>query len=705
MFTEAYRFGQKFGGERSTPGILRCIDTEIHEAHVLFPSSGLCHTVRCDAQYCSEALQQIAVLDDGVVRVECDAELQTRRLTCFRVCVDAAALRRSMAGNGFRSEEHLVNLTRSVLHELRVAVPTPACGGETAAGEARACPRWSDDVPLFAHQEHTVAWMRAFEARVPVPVAYDRNVRLTDDWAVDTARQCITSEPCLHTVKVRGGICADVPGTGKTAAALRLVLETAGDAMPPTRSRYRTRATLLVLPINLIAQWYHEIAKFTQPHSVRVVSMINARDLRGMDMDTLCSCTDIVITTFHFLRSCRAYTDMIESALGGRPRTRATLSAWGRQEHHREPLLEAVAWRRIVVDELHETFERARDVRLLNLFETHVLWGLSGTPVMSHENAQQMYLLLAREETASPHHPNLLNALVAEAVRCHSAASSVPGLNAVATVERVHLTAEETLYLGAARDADLATVVRRSTFCDEALDDALDSNNDDDERAVLARKLDAYTRARDVLLRTHQELLRTLEADKSLRHLVDMHARELSAADARVARERDRLELIGSASAPGDAEAAALQHQLKGTGGSRLQHIGEFIHAHGNEPLVLFVQWKTMFKGMRAFLRSSGVPVLVLDGNSMHRAATLQEFRTRGVLLLCMEECFSGLHLPHVKTIVFAHAIVADVLTVQRLEEQALARCLRNGQTDNVRVVSFIVADGAEERLWNDTHR
>ena len=111
-----------------------------------------------------------------------------------------------------------------------------------------------------------------------------------------------------------------------------------------------------------------------------------------------------------------------------------------------------------------------------------------------------------------------------------------------------------------------------------------------------------------------------------------------------------------------------------------------------------------MMRGMKAFLKSIGVRTLLLDGNAAQRASTLSEFLSEGVLLLCLEECFAGLHLPHVKHIIFAHAIVADRDRVAHLETQAIARCVRPGQTQTVGVHSFVIADGDEEGLWIRTH-
>jgi SNF2 family DNA or RNA helicase len=39
------------------------------------------------------------------------------------------------------------------------------------------------------------------------------------------------------------------------------------------------------------------------------------------------------------------------------------------------------------------------------------------------------------------------------------------------------------------------------------------------------------------------------------------------------------------------------------------------------------------------------------------------------------------------------HAIVGDRKQVERLEEQAIARCVRHGQTEQVKVYSFVMTE------------
>jgi SNF2 family DNA or RNA helicase len=122
------------------------------------------------------------------------------------------------------------------------------------------------------------------------------------------------------------------------------------------------------------------------------------------------------------------------------------------------------------------------------------------------------------------------------------------------------------------------------------------------------------------------------------------------------------------------------------------------------EPVVLFVQWRSMVRETKAFLNELGLRVLTLDGNATQRATTLESFKANGVLLLCLEDSFAGLHLAHARCVIFAHAIVGDRDSVQQLERQAIARCVRQGQTGRVAVHSFVVTESVEESLWHQTH-
>ena len=91
-----------------------------------------------------------------------------------------------------------------------------------------------------------------------------------------------------------------------------------------------------------------------------------------------------------------------------------------------------------------------------------------------------------------------------------------------------------------------------------------------------------------------------------------------------------------------------------------------------------------------------------LRARGQRARGTLAAFEHGGVLVLCLG-LFAGLHLTH-GHVLFAHAIVGAHDEVARLERQAIARCVRPGQTRHVQVYSFVVSESEEETLWHITH-
>jgi SNF2 family DNA or RNA helicase len=139
--------------------------------------------------------------------------------------------------------------------------------------------------------------------------------------------------------------------------------------------------------------------------------------------------------------------------------------------------------------------------------------------------------------------------------------------------------------------------------------------------------------------------------------------------------------------------------------GTKMETLASAIAELGRDDgVIVFVQWKSILRSMRAVLRGRGLRTFLLDGNGAQRARCLQDFEAGGVLLLCMNDSFAGLHLPHARHIIFAHALVGEPETVRALEYQAIGRCLRHGQTREVSVQSFVLADSPEEEWYRATH-
>lgn len=756
-------------------GVVRLLDTSIDEVLVI-ARDGTRHTAAVDTRDIGESLSRIVNGGDDAMWIEC--EVARGIVTQFFLVADGTRVDAKLASpEGWEIEEDVVHLCKLVWRDARVPL---SWEGDTqdvndadderpehanvAVTDVRDCGCWREAVPLMAHQTTTVAWMRRMEAEFPMTFTYHGNLRVTTNWFVDTENECFTRSGSCREAELVGGVCADGMGRGKTASVLRLISETlASEREQASGHVYDSRATLVILPLNLVGQWKQEMRKFLHFDSMRVHFVVQGKDLPTMQ-EALTA--DIVVTTFHFLRHNRTYADMVDRCLRDRPRERCSLSAWARVPGHVECVLEAVEWRRVVVDEIHQSFERIGDAKHLRLFRSRALWGLSATPCLNNDQAQQLYTFLAREKA---HHPNLLAALVERCVRV--GVPSKADTREMRSVRRVSLSAEERVLLEDTGSDSLAETVRKITFVD------MGSGGDEGGDGVISQLSLQRSRERDALrakVQGHERGIRVLEkvgegleedmrrldvrqaSDEERRtarlayeaHQEDLvvakgiHRRELlrlrqrESVDDAVHQRKQRIQeeavcaecgarggnlhmlsvclhllcstCLGKESACGVCGEVILDafpvETTRGVG-TKMREIASLIESL-LAPCILFVQWKSMVRGTRSFLRSVGVRVHTLDGNLSQRQSALHALHDEGagVLLLCLEEGFAGLHLPHVSHIIFAHAIVGDRDRVMTLESQAVARCLRYGQTRDVKTYSFVVSNTEECVLYDRTH-
>lgn len=757
---EVFGFARKPNDSRVTRGVVTHLDNTISEMCVcpLLPDTIMdARCVAVDPQDGTEALYGIVRDGGNAFQIECDFDERQRCVKLY-LMANRSAVNEMLARGQLAAEEHVIVLARQVWrealvpHEPRQHPSPPRLDLLEGVLES-----WNPALPLMPHQKKTAGWMIGLEMQMPYPLAYCGNLRVTDTWFVDTESESFTTEPSMREAQLTGGICADGLGAGKTATLLHVVARTA--LLPKPAAPFRSNATLVIVPLNLISQWDREWKKFIRDSKMSVY-FLSGKEIRTMTMSQVCQ-ADLIVTTFHFLRS-KAYSELVEGALNGRARTRPVLSSWSRDPTRVEPVLEAVRWKRVVVDELHETFENPRDLRQLKLFVWDALWGLTATPILDNEQAQHLYTLLSREKA---HHPNLLARIIEQGVHCHShTVETIP--DPVKSLTLVHLSAEERFKLNLSNTMDVADIVRRCTVGAEETSSAASAATM--RRETLRMKIEAHERSVRTLELTAIELDKELDALVTLcgredcpvamnklecaRRACEMHERDIVAARACRDTERrrlheleaperllrERLSLFARATAvcgscrvrkcdtlvrccsrmycrpclaggcpncqTALAEGDALSVPVMTGMHTKLSEIGQLV-ATLDEPVILFVQWKSMVRSTRSFLSSAlGIRVLLLDGNTAQRTATLSEFSSTGVLLLCLEESFAGLHLPHVRQIIFAHAIVGDRLQVERLEEQAIARCVRPGQTERVNVRSFVITETEEEQLWHRTH-
>ena len=719
--------------------------------------------------------------------VECIQECKSFRIECcacdneimyLSLVVDTDSFKKEINDFGTASGEiHVIGLVMDVWREARVPDFEKTYYDNLEA--VKTCMNWNQIYPLFDHQVESVRWLKTVESSSS-KLVYDGNIKISNSgWFVDTENECLTTDPSIREANTRGGILANGTGSGKTATILHHIMSDTSIDFSKNTHKYASKGSLIIVPINLVTQWLAEIEKFCILENKKIVKFYQSRDIKNTMMCDLLE-ADIVLTTFHFLRNSKPYSDIIDGALlkanisGKDSRGKSAFSVWSRLNENTQPIIEAVYWNRVIIDEIHVAFSNPRELRQIKQFTTNFIWGMTATPDLTTENAQQLYIILQREKA---HHPNMLKSLITKCVYKRDSTFVWPQTN----LNLVSLTAKERIYLQSQEEYLTTTeIIKLCSFVDVS-DDIRSCNGETIEKELKEQKikkikkmeanLEEYDNSISILEKASRELedqitklsekseLENLELTTSqmqvaetsaerhskeltkIRESRDIESSKLERAKRSIDFFTDRLNILCSRSqccsvcqtkkcsviipcghlfcsqcirkchklngkcpeCRQEFDESKIKGVTLGEMGTKMLEIVKLIESI-EDPIILFVQWKSMVRGMKSFLRGMNINVLSLEGNVTQRSFTLQEFKLGGVLLLCLEDSFAGLHLPHAKHVIFSHAIVGDVRNVKLLEEQAIARCVRHGQTEKVMVYSFVVKDCDEETVWKNTH-
>ena len=675
-----------------------------------------------DIRDCHVNLLNISVHGSPIVVIECDVSGQI--ITHMHIMVNNALIDDALQRGGWKLEYDLITLAKLVWREA--IVPAITVRSTTVEEKLLCNALWNENFELFPHQRETITWLLSMERAIPIKVQYDGNIKVSDKWYIDTENECYSEENSIREVQLRGGLCCDGMGKGKTASILFMI--SCSNKIP----------TLLILPVNIVSQWQEEILKFLS-RDFQVINILSGKDAKHTTKEDLLN-ANLVITTFQFLKSNKTYMDLVENALDGQPRERAALAAWERQSEKNECVLEGITWGRLIVDEIHHVFELSQDLKHLRLFRSKIIWGLTATPHLNNEKAQHLYALLCREKA---HHPNMLASLISAAVWMPE--NDFFTENRI--VRKTRLTAEERMSLDIRDNDRINDQVKKINHLKSKTEHA------NDQIEVLKSQLTCHIRSVRVMERVQVEMEKEMnetenlsnEQKQKLREGYLLHMDDLRAAmqlkekcqERLTAQENSmqRLNNLQSSNMCNFCKNISSSHILNpcnhifcttcvpetvcsicgelihekyaitGSGmGSKIKEMVETIVSFGEtEPILLFVQWKSMMRITKINLQDFGIVVHTLEGNAQQRARTLATFVRGGVLLLCLEDGFAGLNLPHVAYVIFAHAIVGDRENVQMLEQQAIARCERFGQTRTVKSFSFLVSESAEEHVYHQT--
>jgi len=134
-----------------------------------------------------------------------------------------------------------------------------------------------------------------------------------------------------------------------------------------------------------------------------------------------------------------------------------------------------------------------------------------------------------------------------------------------------------------------------------------------------------------------------------------------------------------------------------------IRYLKEILSHSTNNRFIVFSQWDSMLKLVGKVLKESDINHLFLNGSIHVINGRIKKFKldqSVRVVLLSSEKAASGLNLTEASHIILLDTLNNDKESSKIIEDQAIGRSVRLGQTKNVHVQRFIMRDTIEHDYY-----
>lgn len=680
-------------------------------------------------------------------------------ITKYIIYVNEEELQRQMHTHGtIKGELYALNVFKRYAFESNLPFDSTRAGKMPLCDSINLNQEWSTKQILSQEQIESVQWMMSVEDAIQRGkgiLMYERCIPIGSSWAYDIVHEHFFKQRKNGYIKARykGAVLTNRAGSGKTACVVALTCESS--IILPSSLEQQAHdmlfcpATLVLVPQNLVQQWIDDIVKFTNKKVVSLTSK-EAKNITANDLSDY----DFVIATTNFMK-CKSYVDSLEaimkSALGVSDKKMIRTTAaqkvcarkFAKQESDKFPLIELIHWNRLIIDEVHELFlssshEKER-FKLVKSLQATFHWGLTGTPNLSRtEEVQNYYHFLSpkvcEDAEQHHHHPCLQHAVGKMLLRSFTHTHTTPKH----ILHKVKPSAYEYYLLQSFQTTPIEEIICLATYFVRENDNSswIGSKTIDEICDVVQEQRLEFVSQLDEKIEQEQdpaEKEKLLEQKANLKKEYEFFSSNIknikfhSTCSICMEHATDSITNCGHCYCfscickivvsrkcsfcrceikPDQTFQIAANNDIQ-IYGSKLceasKLLGQILSENHN--VLVFCQWKQIAIAFRELVQQKfRFPINILEGQSSRRMSILKNFRENQVgqaLVLILERFASGLNLPEASRVIFLHAICEKFVG---LEEQAIARSLRNGQTNEVEVHHFVINDSVEEALWKKTH-
>ena len=762
------KYSPRLAHGESEYGYLQEVSANTEHAIVYFPKKDESRHVHLTW---SERIPRILEVVELCTAFRIEVYVHESHIMTYVVSVNPAIFRIQVKQNNILGEHHIISLIKEIwknsyTHDTRIRdhEKVEILENQEISSDNK---KWKEEMLLMDHQYCSLQYMKNTEKQIFQDSSFNYDVFVeisTTGYYIDLIKKKITKQCEKNTCHFRGAFLCDETGSGKTVVSLKLICDQNMDLK--FDEKYFSKATLIIVPINLPNQWLSEIEKFYNENSCNVVKLWKGGDMKNLTIESLLNC-DIVLTTISFIKSCKVYNDMLQGVIndnvkGNIRKSRALFNTIKRNPNIILPILQIIHWKRIIVDEIHEI--KGRDLRILKCFSCSVMWGLTATPTLNNtkDELNEMNFML---EDLNVSHPNIYKTFVEKFVRgTVDLKKKIPANN----LNLVELTQQE-ISRYSPKDTDEQMILNfsslndRFTFCshEQELENLI---IEPEEHRIQETSMSLLSEQKGILvtcmvltaiwcvenirnekIKKCQVQYKAIELLAEQRSLINSITQLVTLVDETKRRKVYMEENFDKLINHKDicpicmentcsiitrcghlfCENCICKHLatchtcpncrhvnykndtfkiISEDENSKLNAIKQVVTST-KEPIVIFAQWKKILKDIKIVLTKSKIKAVILEGNVNQRAIILRDFKSYGgVLLVCATDQFAGLRLTNVNYILFAHALLGDYNKVKSIEMQAIGRTAKQEGNANVSVLSFVTANSKEESLWRTNH-
>ncbi|MGO1181404.1 MAG: DEAD/DEAH box helicase [Micrococcaceae bacterium] len=450
----------------------------------------------------------------------------------------------------------------------------------------------------------------------------------------------------LHDLGL-GGILADDMGLGKTLQALALIAHARSHA-----GEGSTQPFLVVAPSSVVSVWAQEAARFTPDLRVVTLSATAAKRKKSAeDIDAELAEADLVLTSYAIARL-------------------------------DEKLLSARDWSGLVLDEAQFVKNRTtRTFRAVKALAERARFRLAITGTPMENTLGDLWSLAALTAPGLFPQFRLFREHFINPIEAGQRLATDPSLDPDDDPEGARTAQRAESRLEHLRDRLRPFMLRRTK------EDVAPDLPEKQEQTVLVPLQPAHRRLYDTVLQRERAKVMRLLNEKDL----DTHRMI-------VFRSLTLLRMLALDPQIVDKEHEAPSSKLE----DLMQRLTEILEAEEHHQVIVFSQFTSFLKRVSKRLDDADISYAYLDGATRNRAAAVKNFREGGasVFLISLKAGGFGLTLTEAD-----YVFLLDPWWNPAVENQAVDRAHRIGQTKNVLVYRMVAEGTIEEKVLELQHR